>query len=80
MIATRMLSPELGSLPELAVEGLTDDDARALLASVLTVHVDEPVLDRLVSETHGNPLAVLEPASRPHGNGAGRRLRALELG
>lgn len=60
VIATRMLSSELGSLPELVVEGLSDDDARALLASVLTVHVDESVLDRLVSETHGNPLAVLE--------------------
>ncbi len=60
VIGTRAPSPELAGLPELAVDGLGEDDARTLLASVLTVHVDERVLDRLVSETHGNPLAVLE--------------------
>jgi DNA-binding CsgD family transcriptional regulator len=60
VIGTRSLSPELAGLPELVVDGLTEDDARTLLVSVLTVHVDERVLDRLVSETHGNPLAVLE--------------------
>jgi DNA-binding CsgD family transcriptional regulator len=60
VIATRTLSPDLAGLAELPVKGLTGEDARALLDSVLTVHVDEFVLDRLVSETQGNPLAVLE--------------------
>ena len=51
---------ELPGLPELAVRGLTDADARALLESAMHVHVDERVRDRIVAETHGNPLALLE--------------------
>jgi DNA-binding CsgD family transcriptional regulator len=47
-------------LPQLAVDGLGDDDARALLASVLRWPLDERVRDRIVAETHGNPLALLE--------------------
>jgi DNA-binding CsgD family transcriptional regulator len=35
-------------------------DARALLESVLPARLDEPVLERLVAETRGNPLALLE--------------------
>jgi DNA-binding CsgD family transcriptional regulator len=51
---------ELTGLAELTVSGLSDDDARALLATVLPGRVDEAVLDRIVAETHGNPLALLE--------------------
>jgi DNA-binding CsgD family transcriptional regulator/tetratricopeptide (TPR) repeat protein len=47
-------------LPQLAVGGLGDDDARALLASVIRWPLDEQVRDRIVAETHGNPLALLE--------------------
>ncbi|HEY1590495.1 MAG TPA: AAA family ATPase, partial [Solirubrobacteraceae bacterium] len=47
-------------LPELAVGGLNDRDARELLATVLTGPIDERVRDRLVAETRGNPLALLE--------------------
>jgi DNA-binding CsgD family transcriptional regulator len=47
-------------LPRLAVGGLGDDDARALLASVIRWPLDERVRDRIVAETHGNPLALLE--------------------
>jgi DNA-binding CsgD family transcriptional regulator len=50
----------LSGLPELAVEGLLDGDARALLESVLTGPIDERVRDRIVAETRGNPLALLE--------------------
>jgi DNA-binding CsgD family transcriptional regulator len=50
----------LAGLPELAVGGLRDDDARALLASVLPGPLDEQVRDRIVAETRGNPLALLE--------------------
>ena len=51
-------------LPELVVGGLEDDDARALLESVVAGRLDERVRDRIVAETHGNPLALLE---LPHG-------------
>jgi DNA-binding CsgD family transcriptional regulator len=47
-------------LPELAVEGLRNGDARALLGSVIRWPLDERVRDRFVAETHGNPLALLE--------------------
>ena len=47
-------------LPELRVSGLGDGDARALLDSVITGPLDERVRDRIVAETHGNPLALLE--------------------
>ena len=47
-------------LPELAVGGLDDRDAHELLATVITGPLDERVRDRLVAETHGNPLALLQ--------------------
>ena len=53
-------SDEFVGLPELAVRGLNDFDARALLDSVLKSPVDGPVRDRFVAETRGNPLALLE--------------------
>src|ERR1700729_3618072 len=45
---------------ELAVSGLDDRAARALLATVLAGPLDERVRDRIVAETRGNPLALLE--------------------
>src|SRR5438874_5056496 len=51
---------ELRGLPELMVGGLGDDDARALLAAALPGRLDERVRDRLVAESRGNPLALLE--------------------
>jgi DNA-binding CsgD family transcriptional regulator len=47
-------------LPELAVGGLDDRDAQELLATVVTGPLDERVRDRIVAETRGNPLALLE--------------------
>jgi len=47
-------------LPELAVGGLDDRDAHELLASVVTGPLDDRVRDRIVAETRGNPLALLE--------------------
>src|SRR5919199_586855 len=52
--------PDLAGLPELALGGLPEEDARALLATVIPGRLDERVRDRLVSETRGNPLAILE--------------------
>jgi DNA-binding CsgD family transcriptional regulator len=42
------------------VRGLCDDDASALLSSVVPSLLDEQVRGRIVSETRGNPLALLE--------------------
>jgi DNA-binding CsgD family transcriptional regulator len=53
-------SPELAGLPELVVRGLRVIDARALLDSVVPGRLDERVRDRIVAETRGNPLALLE--------------------
>lgn len=50
----------LVGLPELPVTGLTNSDSRKLLASVVTGPLDRRVRDRIVAETHGNPLALLE--------------------
>jgi DNA-binding CsgD family transcriptional regulator len=50
----------LGSLPELSVTGLTERDSRTLLDSVVTGPFDERVRDRIVAESRGNPLALLE--------------------
>jgi len=49
-------------LPALTVEGLTDEDARALLTAVVPGQLDERVRDRVVAETRGNPLGLLELA------------------
>jgi DNA-binding CsgD family transcriptional regulator len=51
---------DLARLPELVVGGVNDADARALLDSVIKGPVDEPVRDRIIAETRGNPLALLE--------------------
>ncbi|WP_228718087.1 AAA family ATPase [Kitasatospora acidiphila] len=47
-------------LPDLPLRGLADADARALLDGVLPGPVDARVRDRIVAETGGNPLALLE--------------------
>jgi DNA-binding CsgD family transcriptional regulator len=60
VFVTRDPSNELKGLPELVVEGLRDRDAHALLDSAFGVPLDERVRERLVAETRGNPLALLE--------------------
>jgi hypothetical protein len=47
-------------IPELLVAGLDEDDARALLRTVLTGPDDPRVIDRVVAESRGIPLALLE--------------------
>src|SRR5882757_3503640 len=51
---------ELADLPELSLGGLQDDDARAVLSAVIPGRLDDQVRDRLVAETRGNPLALVE--------------------
>ena len=50
----------LRELPELRLTGLDPPSAGALLESVVEGHLEPPVRDRLVAETQGNPLALLE--------------------
>jgi DNA-binding CsgD family transcriptional regulator len=72
VFAEREASAELASFDELALAGLADDDARALLESVVAGPLDERVMDRIVAETHGNPLALMElPYGRTHAEMAG---------
>ncbi|HXO07195.1 MAG TPA: AAA family ATPase, partial [Solirubrobacteraceae bacterium] len=51
---------ELAGLPEVRLAGLRHASARELLASVVAAPVDERVLARILAETRGNPLALLE--------------------
>ena len=51
---------ELAGLPELRLQGLSDADARELLASANIGPLDERVRDRIIAEARGNPLALLE--------------------
>jgi DNA-binding CsgD family transcriptional regulator len=60
VFATREPGEEYRGLPELPVGGLGDGDARELLSSVIGGPLDERVRDRIVAETRGNPLALLE--------------------
>jgi DNA-binding CsgD family transcriptional regulator/tetratricopeptide (TPR) repeat protein len=60
LFAARAPSEDLAGLAELVVGGLRADDAGALLDSALTGPLDARVRDRIVSETGGNPLALLE--------------------
>ena len=60
VVAAREPGAEFGELPELVVEGLRAGDARELLGSVAGGRLDERVQDRIVAETEGNPLALLE--------------------
>jgi AAA ATPase domain len=52
--------PELAGLAELPITGLPEDEARLLLTSTYRGPVDAPVLDRVLAEAGGNPLALLE--------------------
>jgi DNA-binding CsgD family transcriptional regulator len=60
VFSARDPADELQHLSELEVGGLLDRDARALLASGAGFMLDQRVRDRIIAETHGNPLALLE--------------------
>ena len=73
---------DLTGLSELAVGPLSDADSRALLDSVTPGPVDEQVRDRIVAETRGNPLALIElprSLSRPELAGGFAELGAPPL-
>jgi DNA-binding CsgD family transcriptional regulator len=60
--AARIGSQEdvFAGLPELPVRGLGDSDARALLLDNVHGPLDAAVCEQIVTESHGNPLALLE--------------------
>ena len=60
VFAAREPGEELRDVPELEVHGVRDGDARALLSSAVRFKLDERVRDRIIAETRGNPLALLE--------------------
>jgi DNA-binding CsgD family transcriptional regulator len=60
LFATRRPSDELRPLPTMTLRGLDSVAARQLLLSVVHSPLDEHVRERIVAETHGNPLALLE--------------------
>ncbi|MFG1819337.1 hypothetical protein ACGFIF_36630 [Kribbella sp. NPDC049174] len=74
---------ELAQLPALPLTGLADAPARELLASAINGPLDERVRDRILDETRGNPLALLESPNLAGGFGlpSGRTLAGrLEKG
>ncbi len=60
LFAMRESDPKFAGLPELPVEGLAAADARKLLACAVPGPLDREVRERIVAETRGNPLALLE--------------------
>jgi DNA-binding CsgD family transcriptional regulator/tetratricopeptide (TPR) repeat protein len=60
VFAAREPGEELRHVPDLEVLGLFNGDARALLASTMRFALDGRVRDRIIAETRGNPLALVE--------------------
>ena len=60
IFAARIPSSDLAGLSELGIEGLRAADARALMDAALVGPLDTRVRDRIIAETRGNPLALLE--------------------
>jgi RNA polymerase sigma factor (sigma-70 family) len=60
VFAAREPGEELLHVSELEVHGLRPGDARALLSAAVQFKLDERVRDRIIAETRGNPLALLE--------------------
>jgi hypothetical protein len=60
LFVTRTPIEALSGLPELIIDGIGDDHARAVLASGIQGPLDEQVRERIIAEARGNPLALLE--------------------
>lgn len=73
LFATRELGDALAGLPTLAVSGLDDADARALLARAFPGRLDAGLREQVIAESRGNPLALHE---LPHGLVPGSRREA----
>jgi DNA-binding CsgD family transcriptional regulator len=51
---------DFDGLPELLLRGLAEEDSHALLMRAVPGRIDDRVRDRIVAETRGNPLALLD--------------------
>ncbi len=60
VLAARQPGDDLQRISRMEVRGLPDSDARALLTSAVPFRLDDRVRERIVAETGGNPLALLE--------------------
>ena len=60
VFAAREPGEELQHISELEVRGVRNGHARALLGSAVRFQLDERIRDRIIAETGGNPLALLE--------------------
>ncbi len=60
VFAARETGEELKALPEMEVRGLPRDAARSLITAATPMTLDASIRDRIVEETRGNPLALLE--------------------
>jgi predicted ATPase len=60
VFAAREPGEQFRGLADPEVQGLADQDARALLQSVVGFQLDQRVRDQILAETNGNPLALLE--------------------
>jgi len=60
VFAARVPNNELAGLPGLLIPGLKREQARELLKRALPGPVDAQVVDEIIAETEGNPLALLE--------------------
>ncbi len=60
VFGARQVGTELQGLPDLHVGGLRNGDARAVLNTAVNFPLDDQIRDRVVAETRGNPLALLE--------------------
>jgi DNA-binding CsgD family transcriptional regulator len=62
VFAARTEHPALAGLPEMVLGGLSDSDARRLLARALHLPVDGRVRERIIVEASGNPTTLLAVA------------------
>ncbi|SNS50758.1 regulatory protein, luxR family [Actinomadura meyerae] len=60
IFAAREPGRQLHGLVDLEVRGLAKQDAQALLRTVVRFPLDERIKERILAETNGNPLALLE--------------------
>lgn len=71
VLVVREPRQEFAGLPELVLHGLPELHARAVLDDAIHRPLDPRVRDRIVAETRGNPLALLELAGEYSRNLAG---------
>ena len=60
LFAAREVGETFAGVPEMQIGGLDAHDAQTLLESVLPARLDNLIVERLIVEARGNPLALLE--------------------